>query len=620
MTLIDRFIDRVSTLPKLRVGVSALTLIIAAFIISSGATAAGAAGAGSDPGPSSSPSPSPSPGSTPGATPSPNATPSPTPGATPSPTPTATPNATPTPGATPNATPTPGATPGATPSPTPGATPSPTPGATPSPTPFFTPDEIEADLAGGAIGGIVPRGEAEFKLDDDRREFRLRVENVNLPAGTQLRILIDNTFVGNIAVASSLRRSELRLRSDDGQNVPQMDSRSRIVLTDAAGNTILAGSFSTNAPGTGPAPMPTPNPSNGEVRIESRLAGAAISGLTPTGHARFRRQADGRRDLNVEAEKVNLPAGTLLQVFIDGAKAADLVLSSNLENEVELETERGQAVPNVTTASTVVVTDPQGRTVLSGVFNTAGLAITAANDIDDSAFFVEQQYRDFLSREPDDAGLNFWRDQITQCGAGASCVEGQRNNTSGAFFLSTEFQETGFLLHRLTKATTGQVPRRNAFLVDMQALARGVIVGQPGWQMRLSQNKAALIESWVTRPEFVSRFGGLTNEQYVEALLLNAGLSHNATLRQGLIDGMTSGGHSRASILRIVAEQADFSRAEKNPAFVLMQYFGYLHRDPDQAGFLFWLGKLDDHGGDFHSAEMVKAFITSGEYRQRFQW
>ena len=61
-----------------------------------------------------------------------------------------------------------------------------------------------------------------------------------------------------------------------------------------------------------------------------------------------------------------------------------------------------------------------------------------------------------------------------------------------------------------------------------------------------------------------------------------------------------------------------------NETFVLMQYFGYLRRDPDSApdsgfaGFNFWLGKLDDFGGDYGAAEMVKAFISSTEYRQRF--
>jgi hypothetical protein len=49
-----------------------------------------------------------------------------------------------------------------------------------------------------------------------------------------------------------------------------------------------------------------------------------------------------------------------------------------------------------------------------------------------------------------------------------------------------------------------------------------------------------------------------------------------------------------------------------------MQYFGYLRRDPDEVGYNFWLSKLNDFSGDYIAAEMVKAFVTSTEYRQRF--
>jgi len=49
-----------------------------------------------------------------------------------------------------------------------------------------------------------------------------------------------------------------------------------------------------------------------------------------------------------------------------------------------------------------------------------------------------------------------------------------------------------------------------------------------------------------------------------------------------------------------------------------MQYYGYLRRDPDQDGFNFWLKKLNQFNGNFINAEMVKAFITSSEYRDRF--
>jgi hypothetical protein len=76
--------------------------------------------------------------------------------------------------------------------------------------------------------------------------------------------------------------------------------------------------------------------------------------------------------------------------------------------------------------------------------------------------------------------------------------------------------------------------------------------------------------------------------------------------------------------LHDVAENATLNQQESNRAFVLMQYFGYLRRNPndspdsDYTGFDFWLTKLNQFNGNFVNAEMVKAFIVSGEYRNRF--
>ncbi len=324
-------------------------------------------------------------------------------------------------------------------------------------------------------------------------------------------------------------------------------------------------------------------------------------------------------------EKVNLPTGTILKVLIDNVPVGQLVLRATLENELELDTENGTPVPLVTPASSAVVTDSQGKTILSGVFNTLAKSIQG-NDIDDSHYFVEQHYRDFFDREADDNGLDFWEHQITNCGGDTACVQRARVNTSGAFFLSIEFQETGFLLYRFNRVSFGTMPRRNDFLIEMQAIAQGVVVGATGWQEQLEQNKRAAAERWANRPDFRSRYDNLNNREFVDELFRRAGVTPSQFERESLISQLDLGSATRGSILRKVAENSTFSRQEQNPAFVLMQYFGYLHRNPDEgpdhdlSGFNFWLHKLDDHNGDFHEAEMVKAFILAGEYRSRFEW
>ena len=90
--------------------------------------------------------------------------------------------------------------------------------------------------------------------------------------------------------------------------------------------------------------------------------------------------------------------------------------------------------------------------------------------------------------------------------------------------------------------------------------------------------------------------------------------------RDSLVAGLNGGTLTRAAVLRKVAESSDLQAREFNAAFVTMEYFGYLRRDvrEDPGGFNFWLDKLNSFNGNFLSAEMVKAFISSLEYRQRF--
>jgi glucose/arabinose dehydrogenase len=247
------------------------------------------------------------------------------------------------------------------------------------------------------------------------------------------------------------------------------------------------------------------------------------------------------------------------------------------------------------------------------------------NPLDDTRFFVRQQYQDFLNREPDEEGLNFWADEIDGCGEDEGCRDLKRQNVSAAFFLAIEFQETGYLVYKLEVASYARMPRFREFLRDTQALGRGVVVGQGGWQARLEQNRRAFVAEFVSRPEFKREFpDGLAPAEFVDRLNENTGLSLSEPERDALVEGLANGTHDRASALRAVVEDGDFVLREKNRAFVLMEYFGYLRRNPDDApntnldGYNFWLGKLEEFDGNFIRAEMVRSFLVSTEYRQRF--
>jgi hypothetical protein len=252
------------------------------------------------------------------------------------------------------------------------------------------------------------------------------------------------------------------------------------------------------------------------------------------------------------------------------------------------------------------------------------------NAIDDSATFVCQQYHDFLNREPDDAGLAFWTNNIESCGANAACRAEKRVDTSAAFFLSGEFQETGYTVYLAYQAAFARTPvpvTLQEFLPDVQRISRNVVVGTPGAAAQLEANKQAYFNEFVTRPAFTAQYpASLTPAQFVDALNANSGGSLSPAERNALVAELTANNTTagRASVLRKITDDSDFRTSQFNKAFVLMQYFGYLRRNPndapdaDYSGYNFWLTKLNSFGGDFRKAEMVKAFITSTEYRSRF--
>ncbi|HEY6806769.1 MAG TPA: M12 family metallo-peptidase [Pyrinomonadaceae bacterium] len=257
--------------------------------------------------------------------------------------------------------------------------------------------------------------------------------------------------------------------------------------------------------------------------------------------------------------------------------------------------------------------------------------VNGSNPIDTAGSFVRQHYIDFLNREPDANGLAFWTNEFTSCGPNTQCIEAKRINVSAAFFLSIEFQETGYLVYRTYKTafgnlSNGPVPVSfTPFLRDTQRIGQGVVVGQGNWQTQLELNKQAFMQAFVQRADFQSAFpNSLTATQFVDQLNTKAGGVLSEAERNNLIASLTNPGDSaqRATTLRAVAEDADLRNAEFNKAFVLMQYFGYLRRSPnelpdsDYSGFNFWLGKLDQFNGNYVEAEMIKAFITSGEYRR----
>ena len=242
----------------------------------------------------------------------------------------------------------------------------------------------------------------------------------------------------------------------------------------------------------------------------------------------------------------------------------------------------------------VALSNPIGTII--GARSVAAVAIfdndlsPGTNPLDnaDAQFFVRQHYLDSLNREPDAAGLAFWKNQITECQQpAATCdAEVRRVNVSAAFFLSIEFQETGYLVYKMYKVAYGNllnapVPvRYEEFLPDTQQIALEVIVGIGNWQAQLESNKVAFANDFVTRTRFSTTYPTtLTPTEFVNTLITNAGFTPTPGERQAFIDEFgtattTVNTAARARVLRLVAENGTFSQQELNNAFVLMEYFG----------------------------------------------
>src|SRR5262249_20027374 len=217
-------------------------------------------------------------------------------------------------------------------------------------------------------------------------------------------------------------------------------------------------------------------------------------------------------------------------------------------------------------------------------------------------------------------------------------IETFRVDTSAAFYLSIEFQQSGYFVYRLNKVSFGDINPPTIpvpinfvdFVRDAAVVNRGVIVGQGSWQTQLDNNKTALTLEFVQRSAFLARYPVLTPAAvFVDALNSNAGGVLTANERSALIAELAQNAADsalRADVVRKVADNAALQQNEFNRAFVLMQYFGYLRRNPNAApeaglnftGYNFWLNKLIQFNGNFQIAEMVKAFAESAEYRQRF--
>ena len=280
--------------------------------------------------------------------------------------------------------------------------------------------------------------------------------------------------------------------------------------------------------------------------------------------------------------------------------------------------------------------DTEGFTVqlsdYSGVANTSILqarvnitdndAAGAQNPLDNHAFFVRMHYLDFLSREPEPTGQQAWLDVLNNCpnafntDPASPSAQCDRVTVSSSFFRSTEFYNKGYFVYRFYRASLGRRPAY-AEIADDMARVTGAT------EAEVTARRAAFATEWLARPEVAARYPAtLAPEAFVDLLLQTAGVALatpdpvSGATRDSLVNELRLGNRSRAEVLRTVVESREVDAKEFNGAFVAMQYFGYLRRDPEEPGYTNWLNYLNANPTDFRT--MVNGFLYSQEYRLRF--
>jgi hypothetical protein len=172
--------------------------------------------------------------------------------------------------------------------------------------------------------------------------------------------------------------------------------------------------------------------------------------------------------------------------------------------------------------------------------------------------------------------------------------------------LIADFEEKSFFIYRLYRASYARLPLFAEFVPDAQNLTRDPNSTVAEWEKK----KVAFVETWINRPQFRSRFDGLSDEQYCDTLLAQTGLTVSDATRHQMLRELSNRTTTRAAVLMKLADDGAFAARERNTAFVLMHYFAYLRRDPELGGLYFWLDYLK-RSPDYRN--LTELFAASSE-------
>ncbi len=245
-----------------------------------------------------------------------------------------------------------------------------------------------------------------------------------------------------------------------------------------------------------------------------------------------------------------------------------------------------------------------------------GVALSVANPVDDSRFFVTQQYADLIGHEPDQMTIDRLTAQLNACNSRNDCLRARRVEISASLLIENELPATGVFLYGLYSTAFNRLPRFIELETD-----RAVIMNQKG---ETEAVRLALASSFVERAEFKRKFPAtMKPAEFVDSLVTTLAQTSGVDFsseRSLLISLLDDAANGRATVLMRLASDQRVADANYNHALVLFQYFTYLRRSPDEAGYNAWVNSLKNKPlRDPDAARSVICnFLQSAEYQNRF--
>jgi hypothetical protein len=223
--------------------------------------------------------------------------------------------------------------------------------------------------------------------------------------------------------------------------------------------------------------------------------------------------------------------------------------------------------------------------------------ITKDNDIFANArLFSMQQYRDFLGREGEAAGVDFWTGRVAS-GAVA------RQQVIESFFGSAEFQGSGAPIVRLYFAYFLRIPDYDGLVFGMNKYRTGTSI-------------ETISDFFATSAEFVATYGNLSNPRFLDRVYANVlGRAPDTTGYNFWLSRLNNNQSTRGQVMLAFSESPEYRGQSAHEIYVTMAYVGMLRRSPEQEGFDFWVGYMDSGKTGL---DLIYGFLTSTEYRARF--